>query len=70
MGLRLFTWSLVCALLQSSAQSGFYVEVPYVHQVRNYCGPAVLAMVFDYWDRSVDISTNWHLSSGPSLLRV
>ena len=54
MELCLFTWSLVCALLQSSAQSGFYVEVPYVHQVRNYCGPAVLAMVFDYWDRSVD----------------
>ena len=54
MGLRLFTWGLACTLYQGSASPGFYVEVPYVHQVSNYCGPAVLVMVFDYWDHSVD----------------
>ncbi len=33
---------------------GFYLEVPFVRQVDNYCGPATLTMVFRYWDRSVD----------------
>jgi len=33
---------------------GFYLEVPYVHQVKNYCGPSVLAMVFRYWDHPGD----------------
>lgn len=33
---------------------GFYLDVPYVHQVKNYCGPSVLAMVFRYWDHSGD----------------
>lgn len=28
---------------------GFYLEVPYIHQADNYCGPAALAMVFRYW---------------------
>jgi hypothetical protein len=33
---------------------GFYLDIPYVHQASNYCGPAVLAMVFRYWDHSAD----------------
>lgn len=33
---------------------GFYLELPHVYQVDNYCGPAVLAMVLQYWGRSMD----------------
>lgn len=47
----LFAWSA-----DYSPSEGFYIEVPYVHQVSNYCGPAVLTMVFRYWD----YSTNQH----------
>ena len=37
-----------------SSGRGFYLEVPYVRQVKNYCGPAALASVFRYWDRPAD----------------
>lgn len=56
-------WILSCCIvlvfplfvaLAHPSKIGFYVEVPYVHQVENYCGPATLAMVFRYWDRSAD----------------
>lgn len=30
---------------------GFYLEVPYVKQVSNFCGPASLAMVLRYWGK-------------------
>ena len=33
---------------------GFYLEVPYVRQANNYCGPAALATVFRYWKRDAD----------------
>ena len=38
----------------SRAAKGFYLELPHVYQVDNYCGPAVLAMVLQYWGRSID----------------
>lgn len=37
-----------------ASNKGFYIEVPYVHQVGNYCGPAALAMVLRYWDQPTD----------------
>lgn len=37
-----------------SFSDGFYLEVPYVRQVKNYCGPAALASVIRYWGRSAD----------------
>ncbi len=37
-----------------AANRGFYVEVPYVHQIGNYCGPSALAMVMRYWGQPVD----------------
>ena len=41
-------------LFPYSSPKGFYLEVPYVHQVKNYCGPAALSMVLRFWDQSVD----------------
>ncbi len=38
----------------TAQKRGFYIETPYVYQVKNYCGPAALTMVLRYWDRSVD----------------
>jgi len=41
------------SLLYSSG-NGFYLEVPFVRQVKNYCGPAALASVFRYWKQPAD----------------
>ncbi len=66
--LYFFTLSWWAALLPFQVDpgrpggNGFYLEVPYVYQVEKYCGPAVLAMVFRYWDRPVDqyeLAGNW-----------
>ena len=40
-----------------AADKGFYIEVPYVRQVGNYCGPSALAMVLRYWGQPVDQNT-------------
>lgn len=37
-----------------SMSDGFYLEVPYVRQVKNFCGPAALASVFRYWKHPAD----------------
>jgi ABC-type bacteriocin/lantibiotic exporter with double-glycine peptidase domain len=37
-----------------SMSNGFYLEVPYVRQVKNFCGPAALAAVFRYWEHPAD----------------
>jgi len=62
----LFWCSVLSAWLSLSTSlagsKGFYLDVPYVHQVENYCGPAVLSMVFRYWDRPADqyqLSEHW-----------
>lgn len=39
---------------QKSPAKGFFLEVPYVRQAENYCGPAVLAMLLRYWNHSAD----------------
>ena len=55
---RLFSSALLALLMPSAvafpSQKGFYLDVPYVHQVKNYCGPEALAMVLRYWDLPVD----------------
>ena len=37
-----------------SMSDGFYLEVPYVRQAKNFCGPAALASVFRYWEHPAD----------------
>ena len=47
----------------SRVAKGFYLELPHVYQVDNYCGPAVLAMVLQYWGRSMDqyqLAEHWN----------
>jgi len=45
---------LVSNLQVYSSSGGFYLEVPYVRQVKNFCGPAVMASVFRYWEHPAD----------------
>ena len=51
--LFLLSIHLLCVTGHSCSE-GFYLEVPYVRQVSNYCGPAVLAMVLRYWHHTAD----------------
>ena len=39
---------------QKPPAKGFFLEVPYVRQAENYCGPAVLAMLLRYWNHPAD----------------
>ncbi len=39
---------------QKPTAKGFFLEVPYVRQEENYCGPAVLAMLLRYWNHPAD----------------
>ena len=39
---------------QKPPAKGFFLEVPYVRQAENYCGPAVLAMLLRYWKHPAD----------------
>ena len=39
---------------QKPTAKGFFLEVPYVRQAENYCGPAVLVMLLRYWNHPVD----------------
>ena len=39
---------------QNPPAKGFFLEVPYVRQAENYCGPAVLAMLLRYWSHPAD----------------
>lgn len=50
---HLLLLNLLCSPVYSM-KGGFYLKVPYVRQVKNYCGPAALASVFRYWKRSAD----------------
>ena len=42
------------ASLAAKGAKGFYLELPHIYQAENYCGPAVLAMVLQYWGRSIE----------------
>lgn len=37
-----------------SRTNGFYLEIPYAQQIKNYCGPASLEMVFRHWNQPTD----------------
>lgn len=62
--LRLPVWALLILILavsvitvhaeQEPPAKGFFLEVPYVRQAENYCGPAVLAMLLRYWKHPAD----------------
>lgn len=49
--LFLFGWFglLLTPVLVAGAGSGVWLDVPYVHQEKNGCGSAALAMVLQYW---------------------
>lgn len=41
--------AILCATAGASAESGYWVNVPYVAQQRDGCGAAVISMVMRYW---------------------
>lgn len=42
---------LLCVTVGARAQSGYWINVPYVAQTKDGCGAAVLSMVMQYWQR-------------------
>lgn len=49
--LMLGCWTAACAL----AQSGSWLDVPYVEQQKDGCGAAVISMVMQYWQHQQGI---------------
>lgn len=43
--------SLLCATAGTRAESGYWIDVPYVAQQKDGCGAAVISMVMQYWER-------------------
>ena len=43
--------AIVCAPAGALAESGYWINVPYVAQQKDGCGAAVLSMVMQYWAR-------------------
>lgn len=41
--------TLLCAATNTRAQSGYWINVPYVAQQKDGCGAAVISMVMQYW---------------------
>ncbi len=41
----------VCAAACASAQSGAWLDVPYVQQQKDGCGAAVISMLMQYWEK-------------------
>lgn len=41
--------ALFCAAASTRAQSGYWINVPYVAQQKDGCGAAVISMVMQYW---------------------
>jgi len=46
---RSFLIAVLAGALAAAEPSGIWLDVPFVHQQKNGCGPAAIAMVFDYW---------------------
>ena len=46
-GFAFLALAVACPML--SAAEGVWLDVPFVHQETNGCGPASLAMILDYW---------------------
>ncbi|HEY3707557.1 MAG TPA: C39 family peptidase [Terracidiphilus sp.] len=42
--------ALAAAMLTAQAPAAFFIDVPFVHQPKEGCGAAALAMVMQYWD--------------------
>jgi ABC-type bacteriocin/lantibiotic exporter with double-glycine peptidase domain len=42
---------LLAPILANGAGSGVWLDVPYIHQEKEGCGSAVLAMVLQYWNQ-------------------
>jgi ABC-type bacteriocin/lantibiotic exporter with double-glycine peptidase domain len=42
--------ALAAAILTAQAPAALWIDVPFVHQPREGCGAAALAMVMQYWD--------------------
>lgn len=43
--------ALLCATAGARAESGYWINVPYVAQQKDGCGAAVISMVMQYWQR-------------------
>ena len=43
--------ALLCAMPGARAESGYWIDVPYVAQQKDGCGAAVVSMVMQYWQR-------------------
>ncbi len=46
---------LAATVRLSAATRGFWLNVPYVHQVKDGCGAAAISMVMRYWERQFRI---------------
>ena len=49
-------------LLQLSAQSGIWLDVPFVKQEKYLCGAACISMVMQYWAKSDQVSESSELA--------
>ncbi len=47
----IFGMLLLAPILATGAGSGVWLDVPYVHQEKEGCGSAALAMVLQYWNQ-------------------
>jgi ABC-type bacteriocin/lantibiotic exporter with double-glycine peptidase domain len=53
--LRIAVIALLSAALMSAADTpGLWIDVPYIAQVKDGCGSAVISMVMQYWARQED----------------
>jgi ABC-type bacteriocin/lantibiotic exporter with double-glycine peptidase domain len=42
-----------CPAIFAGQSSGHWLDVPFVHQQKNGCGSAVIAMIMQYWQRAL-----------------
>lgn len=43
--------AFLCATADARAESGYWINVPYVAQQKDGCGAAVISMVMQYWEQ-------------------
>lgn len=43
--------AMLCATAGARAESGYWINVPYVAQQKDGCGAAVISMVMQYWEQ-------------------
>ena len=49
---------LLAGLCAYAAQTGVWLDVPFVKQDKNACGAASIAMVMQYWQRQQGVAPN------------